>query len=137
MPSFQGVIGTQVAVTGATTLTIDDRIFQKSATRTMWDKGVFAISVTRVGTGANFSCYVVGDLGGVTLPIAGISGIGTTTTTILPIVQERVIGTGAAGNSAQVAMIGIPMPRRIVFGNSALAGQTYAAVVSAILQSED
>lgn len=137
MATFQGVIGTQGAVTGATTIVIDDRIFQKSASRTMWDKGVFAISVTRVGTGANFSCYVVGNLSGVQIPIAGISGIGTTTTTILPLVQERVLGTGAAGNSAQVAMIGIPMPRQIVFGNSALAGQTYAAVVSAMLQSED
>lgn len=136
MATFQGVIGTQVNVTGATTIVIDDRIFRKAASKVLWDKGAFAISVTRIGTQA-FNCYIVGDLQGVNVPIAGISGIATTTSTVIPIIQERIIGTGAAGNSAQVAVIGVPMPRRIIFGNSATPGQTYSAVVSAMLQSED
>lgn len=133
MAKFQGVLGTQVAVTGATSITIDDRILQAS-NRTLWDKGVFGLSVTQVGT-QNFNVYIVGVLQGVTVPIAGISGIGSTTATLIPIVNQATLGVQAG--TTQNAIVGIPTPRRIVFGNSALAGQTYSAVISAMLYSSD
>ena len=132
MPNFQGVIGTQVAVTGATSITIDSRIFRQSASRVIWDYGVFAISVTQVGT-QQFNCYIVGDLQGVTVPIAGLSGIGSTTATLIPIINERVIGTALGTTQLNQMITGVPSPRRIVFGNSATPGQTYSAVVSAMM----
>lgn len=128
---FQGVIGTQVAVTGATSIRIDDRIYQ-TANCNIWDYGVFAVSVTQIGT-QNFNCYVVGDLAGVTVTIAGISGIATTTSTLMPVVSHATLGV--ATGVTQFAIMGVPMPRRIVFGNSATPGQTYSAVVSAMLWS--
>ena len=69
MAKFQGVIGTQVAVTGNTTLIIDDRLMQ-SSTRAMWDKACFAVSVTHFVAGS-FSVDIMGDLSGVGIPIAG------------------------------------------------------------------
>lgn len=131
MPQFSGVIGTQVAVTGATTITIDDRIWRKSNTL-LWDTAVFGISITQMGS-QQINVYIVGDLQGVTVPIAGLSGIGTTSATLIPVINERIIGTQAG--TTQSAILGIPMPRRIVFGNSAIVGQTYSAVVSAALHA--
>lgn len=136
MPKFQGVIGTQVAVTGATSIRIDDRLFRNISNRAILDYAVFAISVTQVGT-QNFNVHIVGDIAGVTLPIAGLSGIGTTTSTLVPIINERIIGTVLGTTQLNQMITGVPIPRRIVFGNSATPGQTYSAVVSAILQAID
>jgi hypothetical protein len=129
MAQFQGILGRQASTTGPQTVVIGNTIFNTSNTA-MWYAGCFGLSVTTVGT-MSFSCYVVGEVGGIQVPIAGLSSIGSTTATLLPLIHERIIGTQVG--TTQSALSGIPTPRSIVFGNSALAGQTYGAVVSAIL----
>lgn len=129
MSMFQGILGRQVSVTGATTIIIGNTVFQTSNVP-IWYGGYFGLSVTSIGTQA-FSVYITGDLGGITVPIAGISGVATTTSTLIPLLQERIIGTNVG--TTQSAVYGIPTPRRIVFGNSSTPGQTYSAVVSAVL----
>ena len=129
MAQFQGILGTRTSTTGPSSLVIGNTVFNTS-NAAAWYSGCFGLSVTTVGT-QSFSCYVVGEIAGITIPIAGLSAIGSTTATLLPLIHERIIGTQVG--TTQSALSGIPTPRRIVFGNSALAGQTYGAVVSAIL----
>lgn len=133
MAFFQGALGSVGAVTGASTITIDDRIF-KNSNRPMWDKAVFALSTTS-SMGSAYNVFIVGNLGGVNIPIAGISSIGSTLGIIIPQVQHILVGTAAG--TTQIAREGIPTPRQIIFGNSATPGLTYSAVVFAMLQSED
>ena len=132
MAQFSGILGTQTSVTGATTLTIDDRIWKQS-NNNMWDRAVFCVSVTTIGTQA-FSCHVTGLFNGVVIPIAGLSGIGTTISTVMPVINQVTLGTNA-GTTQSCLVGGVPFPRRIVFGNSATPGQTYSAVVSCLLYS--
>ena len=131
MATFHGIIGTQVAVTGNTTLVIGNAILKKSNT-TFWERGCFGISVTQMGT-EEFHVSIVGDIQGTDIPVAGLSGIVTTSSTLIPIVNERIVATVAG--TTQFSVIGIALPRRIVFGNSAIVGQTYSAVISASLYS--
>lgn len=117
-------------ITGNTTYTLNSGIFTSKANGAMWDGGVFGVSVTTFN-GVNFSVHVVGDLNGLTVPIAGISGIGSTTTTLIPFINEIAIGT-AAGTTQNVT-VRIPTPKSIVFGNSAIVGKSYSAVVYGML----
>lgn len=137
MSKFQGTIATIARVgagvtggiTGNTTVTFTS-ILPLESTTTMWDGSCYGISVTTIGSQA-FSCYVVGNLGSVQVPIAGLSGIATTASTILPLVNERIIGT--ANGTTQVSFqYGIPTPAQAVFGNSATPGQSYSAIVYAM-----
>ena len=129
MTFFKGVIGTQVSVTGNTTIVIGAEISRKS-NLPMWNHATFGISVTSVGT-EEFHVNIVGNLEGVQVPIAGISGVVTTTSTLIPVTNERILGTEVG--VTQSAIVGVPTPTQIVFGNSSTPGQTYSAVVSAIL----
>ena len=133
MPSWQGPLVTIGDLTGNSTITIDDRI-SKISSRPMWDKAVFALSTTK-SLGSAYNVFIVGNLGGVNIPIAGISSIGSTLGIIIPQVQHILVGTAAG--TTQIAREGIPTPRQIIFGNSATPGLTYSAVVYAMLQSED
>lgn len=130
MAFFDGVIGTQGVVTGNTTLTITTTLFPQKSNTPVWERGYFGYSVTRVGT-QTFSIYVIRTHAGTQVPIAGLSGIGTTTSGVLPILNERSIGV--AVGTTQNASIGIAIPQQIVFGNSGIVGQTYSAVVTATL----
>ena len=134
MAKFQNIIGTQVDVTGNTTLVISDTILRNS-TQPVWPYGCFGISVSRFGA-VNFSCHILGDIGGVSIVIAGLTGIGSTLSQIIPILQQSAINTQILGTTQQT-FLGIPTPRTIVFGNSGIVGGTYAAVVSAMLYSPD
>ena len=116
-------------ITGNTTNTLNS-LFTPISNRSMWDGAQFGVSVTTFN-GVNFSVYVVGNLGGVQVPIAGLSGIGSTLAVMLPIVNERVIGT--ANGSTQSTFQGIPTPTAVVFGNSAIVGKSYSAIVYATL----
>jgi len=138
MPQYNGRIagitrtgaGYTGGITGAATYTISD-IAEKGVARTaLWEGAVFGISVTTIGT-QSFSVYVVGDLGGIQVPIAGLSGIATTASTLLPIVNEVKVATVAG--TTQYAVVGIPTPRSVIFGNSATPGQSYSAIVYATL----
>ena len=127
---YQGVIGTQVAVTGSSLIIIDDRIF-RAGNRTMWEGGMFAVSVTQMGT-VGFSVSVLGELAGITYEIASATNIAATTSRVMPLVPNATAGI-VLGTTQFAYMGGIPMPRRIQFSNSATVGQTYSAVVSAML----
>ena len=128
---FQGVIGTQVAVTGNTVIVIDNSIFSVG-NRTMWDAGIFAVSVTQMGT-VGFTVSVLGELAGITYSIATSSNVGGTLSRLIPIVERDAAGGIVLGTTQFAFFGGIPMPRRIQFGNSATPGQTYSAVISAAL----
>lgn len=117
-------------VTGNTTYTFGSALFANKSTTDLWDGAMFGVSVTTFN-GVNFSCYVVGTLGGITVPIAGISGIGSTTTALLPIVNE--LSVGVAAGTTQNAVVGIPTPTAVIFGNSGIVGKSYSAVVYGVL----
>ena len=119
-------------ITGNTTYTFGGDFVTSTAGINMWDGAVFGISVTTFN-GVNFSCYVVGNVAGITIPIAGWSGIGSTTTLLLPIVNEVAIGTVAGTTQYSFAQTGIPIPTAVTFGNSAIVGKSYSAVVYAKL----
>lgn len=137
MSKFIGTLGTQPNFTGNTSFVIEDQLFKhRTGTRPLWDYACFGVSVTTsVGTGGPFSCYIVGDLAGITIPIAGITSIGSTTVLLLPIVNEVTVA--AQAGTTQFAVKGIPTPRRVVFGNSAIVGRTCGAVVFGMLYSSD
>lgn len=117
-------------ITGNTTYTLNSNNFTKKSSTDMWDGALFGVSVTTFN-GVNFSCYILGSLGGVTVPIAGISGIGSTTSTILPIVNQYSVGSGVG--TTQSSFVAIPTPVQVVFGNSAIVGGSYSAVVYGLL----
>ena len=116
-------------ITGPVTNTFEG-LFTPISNRSMWDGAVFGVSVTTFN-GVNFSVYVVGNLGGVQVPIAGLSGVGSTLSTLLPILNERILGT--ATGTTQSTIMGIPTPTAVVFGNSAIVGKSYSAIVYATL----
>lgn len=117
-------------VTGNTTYTIGGDLFRNMSRTNMWDGAIFGVSVTTYN-GTTFSCYVVGNIGGIQVPIAGIGSIGSTTTSLLPIVNDLAIGTAAG--TTQSAYEGVPTPTAVVFGNSTIVGKSYSAVVYATL----
>lgn len=138
MSKFQGTIasiarvgaGVTGGITGNTTITFTS-IIPLESTTTMWDGMCFGISVTTIGSQA-FNCYVVGNLGSVQVPIAGLSGIATTASTILPLINERIIGT-ATGTTQNSFNYAFPTPSQVIFGNSATPGASYSAIVYAML----
>jgi hypothetical protein len=144
MPKFVGIIGSigrvgagvTGGITGNTTITITPSMFGNVSTAAIWDSAAFGLSVTTIGTQA-FNAYVTFPFApSTTIPIAGLSGIATTVSTLLPVVNERTIGV-ANGSTQFMSSFGVPTPTSIVFGNSATPGQSYSAVVYAILQKAD
>lgn len=145
MPRWQGVIatiprtgaGNTGGITGNTTLTVDTRPFFNMSNTQLWDAAHFGISVTTIGSQA-FNAYVQTSTAGgaIVFPIAGLSGIATTSGLVLPVVNERTVGV-AAGATQSVFYGAVPTPFTVVFGNSATPGQSYSAVVYATLYKAD
>jgi len=140
MAKWQGIIGSigrvgagiTGGITGNTTVTIDGTMFKNVSNTNLWDGACFGLSVTTIGTQA-FNAYITFPFAGVAnLPIAGLSGIATTTSVILPVVNEKSIGS-AQGTTQSSFYLGVPTPVSIVFGNSGTPGQSYSAVVYASL----
>jgi len=115
-------------VVGNLTNTFSNSLFGPKANAAMWDGAVFGASVTTYN-GATFHVYVVGDVGGVQIPIAGLI-IASTTSTTIPLVNERTIGV-VSGSTTYTA--GIPTPTAVVFGNSGIVGKSYSAIVYGML----
>jgi hypothetical protein len=141
MERFKGIIasinrtgaGNTGGILGNTTRTVGATLFSSLSNSSMWDHGTFGLSVTTIGTQA-FNAYVVfpGHLSTTNIPIAGWSGIATTTSILLPIVNE--ISIGVVAGTTQFSFIGgIPTPTAVIFGNSGTPGQSYSAVVYAEL----
>lgn len=98
----------------------------------IFTEAVFGISVThiQVPTSQRWAAEVYSTVPGHKLLIAGVTGIGTTTSTLIGISQFVGASAGAVG------LNGIPMPTSVdIIGSSTAVGTTFGCVVTLALHN--
>lgn len=117
-----------VTITGITQTTSGRTFSGMFQNAVAYPSGIFGYSVTSYTTvnGSNWAIDLFTKVTGTTLKIAGVTGIGSTTSGIIPI--NLLAGTTTSN------FIGIPLPDQInVIGSSTGVGSTFSVVVTGAL----
>lgn len=105
----------------------------KKSADLMFDNAVFGVSVTEYHDAgvSSWAVDVLSDVGGFNTIIAGVTGLGSTTSALIPISDPY--------GTTQHNFIGVPLPTSVnVIGSSTTAGgSTFSCIVTLTLHSND
>lgn len=138
---WEGIIATVGPATGNTTITIGQSTFASVGNINLWDKAMFMVSFSQHPAAPGIGIFLTTTIAGspsALIPIAGFTGIATTQCTALPITAytRAINGSLTAGITDGPLFVGIPLPKQIVVGRSAIVGATYAFTLYGMLRNQ-